>query len=181
MPIELNRDEVIRLIQELPVEHFLQPRLAHELVAIVDQPNTTVRAENHLAPVLSPRSVARSAEDRFGSREVIAGRLVVSKPDLGENEFTDKQLDEMYEAGGVAPKKQCKWQTYGYRCRETSTNEFCDEHLNQKCSHKDSEGAACGNKADHGCPTELQFVCGAPCCSGHSNCGNHNRSWGLGN
>lgn len=164
MPIKITRIEALALMQELPANHFLQSRLVDELVEL-----------------------NKSASARLGAREVIAGKFVVTRsenaltaelitPKLGENQYTAAQLDEMYEAGGIAPEIQCKWQTYGFRCRETSKNEFCDEHNGKTCSHRDSDGGvACGKPADHGCPTELQFVCGFPCCAEHSNCGHYRR------
>jgi hypothetical protein len=179
MPIELDRTEVLTLMQELPSEHFLQPRLLDELV----------RMNQVQTPVTPPRrsitEQRRDLEKTLGIREVVNGQMVVKKmphglmaefltdAEHGKGEYTDKQLDEMYEAGGIAPLKQCKWQTYGHQCRNESKNEFCDDHINEICSHRDAAGVRCGHKADHGCPTELQFVCGAPCCSEHSNCGNH--------
>jgi hypothetical protein len=170
MPIEINRTEVLSLMQELPANHFLQSRLVDELIVLNNQIDSAARVAKATTHVLE----VKSAASRPGTREVINGKLAVLKPNLGENQFTDEQLNEMYEAGGIATKKQCKWQTYGYQCRKTSKNEFCDEHMKEMCAHRDEAGVVCGNKADHGCPTELQFVCGAPCCAAHSNCGNHN-------
>jgi hypothetical protein len=159
MPIKITRIETLALMQELPANHFLQSRLVDELVEL-----------------------NKSAADRLGSPEVHNGALVVTRskdtltaefvtPELGKGQYTDAQLDEMYEAGGIAPERQCKWTFYGHQCTKTSTNEFCDEHNGKTCSHRDSEGVSCGKKADHGCPTEWQFVCGAPCCAAHSSCG----------
>lgn len=173
MPIKITRNETLALMRELPANHFLQSRLVDELVAL-----------------------NKSAEARLGTREVIGGDFVVTrskdtltadfstvKPlgyhsdyDGSMGQLTEAQLDEQNEAGGIAPLKQCKWQTYGYQCRTKSKNEFCDEHRDQKCSHLGEHGTLCFNMADHGCPTELQFVCGAPCCAEHSNCGNHYKS-----
>jgi hypothetical protein len=74
-----------------------------------------------------------------------------------------------------APKelKQCKHSTYGYRCRKESENEYCEDHLNKLCTTPDALGNVCGKQSDHGCPEELQFVCGTPCCPEHSRCGRH--------
>lgn len=160
MPIKITRIETLALMQELPANHFLQSRLIEELVEL-----------------------NKSASARFGSPEVHNGTLVVtptkalgikSDYDGSMGQLTQAQHDTLDElSGGV--KKQCKWQTYGYQCRETSRNEFCDEHIKEMCFHKDEDGNVCGKKADHGCPTELQFVCGSPCCAAHSNCGRHYR------
>jgi hypothetical protein len=166
MPIKITRNETLALMRELPPNHFLQSRLVDELVEL-----------------------NKSAAARFGTPEVIGGDFVVTRskdtltadfstPELGKGQYTEAQLDEQNEAGGIAPLKQCKWQTYGYQCRTKSKNDFCDEHINETCVHKDADGVRCGHKADHGCPTELQFVCGAPCCAEHSSCGNHNYSFG---
>lgn len=164
MPIKITRIETLALMQELPANHFLQSRLVEELVEL-----------------------NKSASARVGTPEVHNGKLVVTRakntltaefvtPDLGKGQYTDAQLEEMYESAPVSPDRQCKWQTYGFRCRETSKNEFCDEHNGKTCSHRDADGgAACGKPADHGCPTELQFVCGFPCCAEHSSCGHYRR------
>lgn len=160
MPIKITRIETLALMQELPANHFLQSRLVEELVEL-----------------------NKSASARFGSPEVHNGTLVVtptkvlgikSDYDGSMGQHTQEQLDTLDEvSGGV--KKQCKWETYGYQCRETSKNEFCDEHRNVKCTHLNEHGILCFNMANHGCPTELQFVCGAPVCAEHSNCGRHYR------
>lgn len=181
MSIELDRTEVLTLMQELPSEHFLQPRLLDELVRMNQMPLTPRR--------LSISEQRKGIEETLGIREVVNGQMTVKKmphgvmaeflteAEQGKGEYTDKQLDEMYEAGGIAPLKQCKWQTYGYQCANKSDKEFCADHIDEMCAHRDEEGVKCGKKADHGCPTELQFVCGAPCCAEHSNCGNHRRRY----
>lgn len=166
MPIKITRNETLALMRELPANHFLQSRLVDELVEL-----------------------NKSAAARFGTPEVIRGEVTITRSkdtitadfsdvELGEGQYTEKQLEEMYESAPVTPERQCKWQTYGYQCTNTSKNEFCDEHNGKKCSHRDSDGVTCGNPADHGCPTEWQFVCGAPCCSEHSNCGCRQRTAG---
>lgn len=174
MPIKITRIETLALMQELPANHFLQSRLVDELVEL-----------------------NKSASARYGDREVIGGELVVTRSenaltaefvtptkrlgiksdyDGSMGQYTDAQLEEMYESAPVSPDRQCKWVFYGHQCTTTSKNEFCDEHNGKTCSHRDSDGgAACGKPADHGCPTELQFVCGFPCCAEHSNCGHYRR------
>lgn len=164
MPIKITRNETLALMRELPANHFLQSRLVEELVEL-----------------------NKSASARLGSPEVHNGALVVTRskdtltaefvtPDLGKGQYTEAQLEEMYESAPVSPKRQCKWTFYGHQCTKTSTKEFCDEHSGKTCSHRDSEGGiACGKPADHGCPTELQFVCGFPLCHEHSSCGHYRR------
>lgn len=54
--------------------------------------------------------------------------------------------------------RQCKHETYGYRCRGTAIGfDYCEEHDGLKC-------VSCGKQSTHGCPFEGQFVCGAPLC-----------------
>lgn len=67
---------------------------------------------------------------------------------------------------GIIRKREdvtgCYWECYGIYCDETTENNamFCKTHANQKCR-------MCGKPADHGCPAELQFVCGEPLCPDH--------------
>lgn len=163
MPIKITRNETLALMRELPANHFLQSRLVDELVEL-----------------------NKSATARFGTPEVIGGDFKVTRSkdtltadfsdvELGEGQYTGKQLEEMYESAPGAPERQCKWTFYGHQCTKTSTKEFCDEHTGKICSHRDSDGVACGKPADHGCPTELQFVCGFPLCHEHSSCGHYRR------
>lgn len=176
MPINVNRTEVLSLMQDLPADHFLQSRLVDELIVLNKQIDSDVRVRKATTPVLE----VKSAVSRLGTPEVINGNLVVTaglgmpkEYDGSMGQYTAKQLDEIAEVGGMT--RQCKWETYGYQCREMSPNEFCIEHDKVKCSHLGEHGTLCFNMANHGCPTELQFVCGAPICAEHSNCGNHYR------
>lgn len=56
----------------------------------------------------------------------------------------------------------CYWECYGVYCdKDTAAGDrFCTKHKDQKCR-------MCGEPADHGCPAELQFVCGEPLCRNH--------------
>lgn len=82
-------------------------------------------------------------------------------------------LDKLASEAPVnAPKdelQQCNWQTYGHRCTTESHEDFCKEHR-RVCRE-----SGCNNMADHGCPCELQFVCGAALCSTHTSCSDHYR------
>lgn len=64
---------------------------------------------------------------------------------------------------------QCSWQTYGYQCTNRSSESFCEDHR-LVCRE-----LGCNNMANHGCPCELQFVCGAALCANHSSCSDHYR------
>lgn len=58
----------------------------------------------------------------------------------------------------------CLWEDYGYRCNALGTvNGYCRYHTTKTC-------AICGKKATHGCPVELQFICGTPLCADHRQC-----------
>lgn len=178
MPINVNRTEVLSLMQDLPADHFLQSRLVDELIVLNKQ--TDAKYGVHSKTITAPVLEVKSAVSHLGTPEVINGKLVVTgglghsrEYDGSMGQYTTKQLDEIAEVGGMT--RQCKWETYGYQCAEMSPNEFCIEHDKVKCSHLDEHGTRCFNMANHGCPTELQFVCGAPCCSTHQSCGNHYR------
>lgn len=64
---------------------------------------------------------------------------------------------------------QCDWQTYGYRCVNRSFESFCEDHR-LVCRE-----SGCNNMANHGCPCEMQFVCGAALCAQHTSCSDHYR------
>lgn len=115
--IDFTRDEILDLMKELPVNHWLQNRLLDGLT--VDR-------------LKRPAYIARTV------------------PDV---------VNPVAETG-----KRCEWVFYGLQC-ETVKNVtknvtgkfFCTEHTGLVCQK-------CGDPADHGCPEELQFVCGAPLC-----------------
>lgn len=61
---------------------------------------------------------------------------------------------------------QCTWELYGQKCNEESvmsvmynkkTYHLCESHSKERCTK-------CHKQAVHGCPMELQFVCGEPLC-----------------
>lgn len=61
----------------------------------------------------------------------------------------------------------CHWEFYGNYCNRPTTGDslFCEHHSNKRCF--------CGDLAGHGCPVELQFVCGSPLCGNHRTCKSH--------
>lgn len=68
---------------------------------------------------------------------------------------------------------QCLYEMYGNRCTEAQAKDgFCVKHMETVCSEPD-----CDNQMTHGCPTELQFVCGAPLCGEHGSCLSHRLHW----
>lgn len=110
--INFTRNEVLDLMKELPVNHWMQERLLDFLAVNIPQAhiNQTVTAHT------------------------------------------------------------CEWQCYGIACgseedvvKVASGKFFCGQHTGLLCRK-------CGSPADHGCPEELQFVCGAPLCKNCNKC-----------
>ncbi len=115
MTIDLTRNEVLDLMKELPVDHWLQVRLLDNLNVGAGQKIQTV-------------------------------------------------------APSFETAHNCEWMFYGMKCDNTEDiiqvergRFFCGKHTGLICRK-------CGNPADHGCPEELQFVCGAPLCKNCTTC-----------
>lgn len=140
MAIELTRNQVLDLMKDLEPSHWLQKSLLVEL--------------NNL----SSNSAVKASES-FCSPKVL-GRF--------DELASEMSIETAIEASDI-DQTQCKWQTYGYRCTNSSNADFCEEHR-LVCRE-----AGCDNMADHGCPCEMQFVCGAALCSSHSSCSDHYR------
>lgn len=67
--------------------------------------------------------------------------------------------------------KTCLYEVYGHQCVAVQAKDgFCLEHMETVCREP-----GCENQMTHGCPTEMQFVCGAPLCNEHRSCSDHGR------
>lgn len=145
MAIRLTNDEVLTLMQELGSAHWMYRILLEEL-------NEHSRRATSLTPI--PLMAAQSeVKDTIYFDAVDRDE---HEPNLKSNSTSSSDL------------VQCRYSFYGNRCANYSENEFCLEHLGEKCSVK-----GCDNQMDHGCPYPLQFVCGSPLCSAHPSCASH--------
>lgn len=127
--IEMNRNEALTLLQELPANHWLESRVLKVLVESADSVKATSIVEENRKP------------------------LAVKTADKSDN--------------------RCIYTFYGNRCEGFTDGFLCQEHAEESCSYRDEFGSRCGSQINHGCPEELQFVCGAPLCASHNKCRKH--------
>lgn len=135
MAIQVTRSEVLSLMNSLRADHFLQDRLAEEMIRL-----------NH---------TSSNDTNRFNLAA------------------TDTEPAPIFVRIEAETHVECKYSFYGHPCREVAANDFCEEHLGIECSYRDEVGSICRKQIDHGCPVELQFVCGSPLCPDHRTCKTH--------
>lgn len=145
MKIEMNRKEILELMQELSEEHWMNERLTNALAEINSRANNDFM-ENTAVLVKPKNSKTKFVDHEYVKESITAFERVV----------------EYAEKSGRIDTGHCAWETYASYCNKTvkegSRFQLCDEHIREKCSK-------CGSKAFLSCPIELQFVCGEPLCS----------------
>lgn len=135
MKIEMSRKEILELMQELSEDHWMNERLTNALAEI------NFRANNNFME---------------NTAVLVKPKVKVEKPfpKVKEDKSILHSINHVYG--------RCSWETYGYYCNKKVPDnhifELCDEHIDERCSK-------CGKQAVHGCPVELQFVCGEPLCN----------------
>lgn len=96
----------------------------------------------------------------------VAAKVVTALP---QESTGSKALRPLLPTDRKRGEGGCAWETYGYLCPVDAIpgTDFCEGHGNKVCRN-------CAEPATHGCPRELQFVCGAPLCDNCRSCNGHN-------
>lgn len=141
--VDLTRNEIVELLKEFPESHWMTPRLVDALVESTNRSNESFLKNS--AVLIKPKS-KNNDEHMLSNSEKQKTNLDV----IADNAEKSNKID----------KNHCAWELYGHYCNKKVNDDsiqLCPEHIVKKCEK-------CGRQAVHGCPEELQFVCGEPLC-----------------
>lgn len=148
--IQFSREEIIKLLSEIDGTHWLNDRLVNSL-------NSNVVPAVKL-PELS--SYPRGAEINLNHivKKAEEPAMTIEKAFAA----VEMDIDMKYSVNKISKVTGCKWETYGNYCnRENIVGaEYCAKHNGETCRY-------CNNQTTHGCPEEMQFVCGEYLCDNH--------------
>lgn len=150
--IDMTRKEIIDLMNFLPEDHWMNERLADALHKIHSDSNNSFMA--NAAVIVKPKSIADYKKNNNTKKPSTTVDKDSAKTDL-------EKIVQYAEKYYKVDKGHCVWELYGYYCNKKvsadSPIQLCEDHIENVCTK-------CGKQAIHGCPIELQFVCGEPLC-----------------
>jgi hypothetical protein len=156
--IEMSRTEALALLADLPATHWVNNRVLKALEVhaddMIDPATSEIDAE------LIRQALAKRAEK--DEDPVDRPRAATSYDSV--NDWKNKQdIDLKFMVRERNEVTGCPWEHYGMYCNRPTENgkTYCPVHDGKKCSQ-------CDRQSTHGCPVELQFVCGEPLCEQHS-------------